>query len=165
MYYHEIDFFNQAGFFIYSFVSGFISGLIYSLCDVLAFNKAFRYATDIIFSVSFLQVVIFTNIIFQESALRFYEITGSFLGLFFYLISIKKYVNKFFIFIKRGITDVLIKPSVQIFKLINSFIKKILQYTASKVYNLYKLSVKNFGSLFKERFSKNNGGEKKEKTA
>lgn len=136
MYYHEISLFPQLRFLLYSVFSGIIDGVLcVLLCNPL-FGKKARAVIDFIFVLISAFIIVFTNLVYQEAALRLYELLGFFFGLILIILTLKHKTDKFFLKRKTFYTKRIIFPIKNKSKLIFNKIKIILKKVTSLLYNL-----------------------------
>ncbi len=137
MYYHEISLLPQLRFLLYSVFSGIIDGFIcIFLCNPL-FTKKARFITDFVFAIICSFTIVFTNIVYQEAALRFYELLGFFFGMILIIITLKQRSDKFFIRRKSFFEKIIVKPINNKCKFIINKAKLVLKKTTSMLYNLF----------------------------
>ena len=140
MYYHQIDFPTQALFFFYSCCAGIIDGFFaLILCSRAIKNRRVKLITDIAFCFISVLILVCTNIIFQDAALRVYEVFAFLSALLLFLILFKKrsdaITEKFYMLIRKYI----LIPIFHFCKLIINICKKILKKIYQVVYNfIYK---------------------------
>ena len=157
MYYHEISLFPQLGFLLYSVFSGMIDGVIcIFLCNPL-FNKKMRFIADLIFTFLSTFLIVITNLIYQDAALRLYELLGFFFGLVLILITIKQRSDKFFIKRKNSLNKRIIIPINNKCKIIINKTKLVLKKITLLLYNLYNRM------FSKSKETKANNGTQEEK--
>ena len=156
MYYHEISLFPQLRFLLYSVFSGIIDGLIcIFICNPL-YGKKMRLIADFIFAIISTFLIIITNIVYQEAALRFYELLGFFFGLVLIIITIKQRSDKYLIKRKNAYNKRIFIPLKNKCKIILNKIKIVLKKITSMMYNLYNRM------FIKGKEKKANNGTKKE---
>ena len=158
MYYHEISLLPQLRFLLYSVLSGMIDGVICALLCNPLFTKKVRLITDVIFSLFTTLIIVATNLVYQEGALRLYQLLGFFFGLILIIITFKHKTDKFFIKHKNIYNKRIVIPLNNKCKIIINKTKLVLKKVTSLLYNLYnRMFLK-----IKEKKA-NNGCKKEEK--
>lgn len=160
MYYHQIDFFTQAAFFMYSFIAGIVAGFFALFLCSAAFKGKTKVVLDIIFCLICVLILVCTNIVFQDAALRVYEVISFLSSLILFVVLFKKksdiLTEKLFRFIQK----LIIQPIYRFCKYIINKLKNILKKIGIVVYN--------FIQKFKEKMKRNaksNKEKKKKETA
>lgn len=158
MYYHEISLLPQLRFLLYSVFAGIIDGFICAFICNPIFSKKMRLLSDIIFMIISTFILVSTNLVFQEAALRFYELLGFFFGLILIIITFKHKTDIFFIKRKNAYSKRIVIPLKNKCKLIINKTKIVLKKVTLLLYNLYNRMFMNG----KEKKA-NNGSKKEEK--
>ena len=137
MYYHEISLLPQLKFLLYSVFSGIIDGLICTLLCNPIFGKKVRFVLDFIFVIISTFIIVITNIVYQDAALRFYELLGFFFGLLLILLTYKKSSDNFFIKRKNAYNKRIVTPLKNKCEFIINKVKLVLKKITLLLYNLY----------------------------
>ena len=156
MYYHQIDFPTQALFFIYSFAAGIVDGCFaLILCSGAIKRTRIKIISDIAFCLISVLIIVCTNIVLQDAALRIYEVIAFLAAFILFLLIFKrksdKVSEKAYAIIKKRI----ITPIYTLCKHIINISKKILKKIHEVVYN--------FIHKCKELLKRHGGKEKSKK--
>jgi len=135
MYYHDIAFGAQARFFLISFAAGLIAGCFALLLCAKPLKGALRFMGDIVFCLICVLLVVCNNIVFQEGALRVYEVIAFLIALASVVIILKKKSDKAAVKVSVLLQKILFLPLTKLFKHIMNNIKKLLKKARRMVYN------------------------------
>ena len=163
MYYHQIDFVTQAAFFFYSFIAGIIAGVFALILCSSAFKGKIKAVLDIIFCLLSVFILVCTNIIFQDAALRVYEVISFISALILIVAVFKKKSDILTQKVFQFFFHFFIKPIQSFCKYIINKIKKILKKIGDVVYNFIhnnKEKMKRNARTKKEKKKKEDASEK-----
>lgn len=158
MYYHEIAFLPQFRFLLTSFLFGIADGIICTVLCFPFFNKTVKFIVDFIFVIITCAVIVITNIIYQDAALRVYEVVSFFAGIMVVIITIKRKTDLLLLNLYKKIIIKIFNPTKRIYELIINYLKILLKKISLMLYNLY-IRV----SLITKGIFKLNGNKEKEK--
>ena len=142
MYYHNIDFFTQASFFCYSFAAGILDGVLALFLCSSAWShcKRLKIVFDIFFALISVFLIVITNIIFQDAALRFYEMLAFFIALILFLCIFKKRGDKLTKTLFSFVYHHFVFPLMRLCKQIINKLKNVLKKIGNVVYNFIQKS-------------------------
>ena len=155
MYFHQIDFLTQSRFFLYSFIAGLFNGFIALILCSAAIKGKLKFISDILFCLTSVLLLVCTNIVFQDAALRVYEIAAFLSAGILVIILVKKRSDAIALKLFGFFEKVIWQPFIQKCKLLINKCKKLLKKADTVVYN--------FNKKFKEKFRSHAAIGKKEK--
>ena len=155
MYYHDIGFLAQSGFFFVSFVTGVAAGFFALVLLAKPLSGKVRFLCDIVFCLMCVLLLVCTNIIYQDAALRVYEFLAFLLGLGLVLLVLKKHSDRFAQKVVNFGAKYIRVPLSNFCKNIMNKLKNILKKVHCMLYN--------FINQRKEKYKRNGGQTKKKK--
>lgn len=158
MYYHEIAFLPQFRFLLTSFLFGIADGIICTVLCCPFFSKIVKSLFDFLFVIITCTIIVITNIIYQDAALRVYEVIAFFVGIIVVVITIKRKSDLILLNLYKKVLIRIFTPAKRIYELIINNLKILLKKISLMLYNLY-IKV----SLIVKRIFKVNGNKEKEK--
>lgn len=144
MYYHQIDFFTQSTFFIISFIAGLTDGVLALFLCSPVFKGKTKFFFDILFCVCTVLLIVCTNILFQDAALRVYEMIAFLTALLLFCGIFKKRSDALVIKIDNRLRQHILKPFHSFCKNSMNKCKNILKKQREVVYNLIHKHFRSF---------------------
>ena len=137
MYYHQIDFFTQSAFFFISFIAGLFNGVLaVFLCSPI-FTGKIKIAFDLLFCLCTVVVIVCINILYQDAALRVYEMIAFITALILFCAIFKKRSDALVLKIHSRLKRHLYLPVKTICKNSMNKCKNILKRQREVVYNYF----------------------------
>ncbi|MBE6817631.1 MAG: hypothetical protein E7517_00530 [Ruminococcaceae bacterium] len=135
MYYHDIAFGAQFRFFLISFAAGLAAGVCALFLCAKPFKGALRSIFDIVLCLLSVMLFVCTNLVFQEGAMRVYELAAFLIALILIVVLFKKHSDKVALKLADVVKKCFIQPVKRLFKYIVNNIKKLLKKARIIVYN------------------------------
>lgn len=136
---------KQLQILIYFILTGFIIGILFDIFRIL--RKSFKtidfitYIQDFIFWILTGLILIFSIFKFNNGELRSYVIIGIIFGLFIYMLTISKFILKFFVFIINFIKKIVKIPLKILFNFTKKYFFQPIKKFSSKI-NMKFLKIK-----------------------
>ena len=141
MYYHSIDFKTQGTFLLFSMIAGCFAGIVFILLFSRNRKKLKAVFSDILACVAPLFILVCTNIVLEDAALRVYEVITFICSLILTVLFLKPMKDKVLDKIRFLNTKTADKPVFRKSKqLVNSF-RIVLKNDTRIVYNFFKRKV------------------------
>ena len=135
MYYHDIAFSTQLRFCLISFIAGSVSGLCALFLCAKPLKGALRFVCDVVFCLLSVFILVCTNIVFQEGALRVYQVAAFLAGLLLIVVLLKKHSDRVAEYLAEIGMRYLVLPCKGLYKHIVNNIKNLLKKGLNIVYN------------------------------
>lgn len=144
MYFHQISFFPQLGFFLISFFAGVSDGLLCLFICPSFLKRVLKGLSDFVFCIISASVFVIINIAYQDASFRLYQLIAFLLGLVLVLIFIKPktdkifllFYNKFIVKIINFLSFLFLKTKIllkRLYILMYNFIKRRFLKISEKV--------------------------------
>lgn len=157
MYYHSIDFKTQSAFFLFSFLAGVLSGFLFLLLTANFKKRKIAIISETLACVLSLLIFLCTNLVFEDAALRVYELIAYLCAFILTVLLLKPARDK----LAKKLYNRFGKPFYERIKQLVNSLRRVLKKEWRIVYNFLNKKVGEFQTTWPPRMLKR----KKRKTS